>query len=140
MNLQIGINFHGVGSALYQNGSNRDPPHKYIDDSFRIFSESGISCIRVTFYWESFEVNREQFMADLKDIADAGDKYGISCIYDNHQWECSSWIGNGIGMPQSIMSRYYQRKICRENYKSDNMCYETKSDFWNKWWNRILKL
>jgi hypothetical protein len=59
MNPLIGINPHGVGSELYQNGSNIDPPHKHIDDSFRIFSESGICCIRVTFYWESFEVNRD---------------------------------------------------------------------------------
>src|SRR5215467_7563082 len=42
-------------------------------------------------------------------------------------------------MPQSIMSRYYQRKICRENDKSNDICHETKSDFWNKWWNRDIK-
>lgn len=136
----IGINFHGYGSALYQNKPNTTPPENYIEDSFRIFANSGITCVRVTFYWESWELNRDQCIIDLKGIADAGDKYGIMCIYDNHQWECSSWIGDGIGMPNSVMSQYYPRKICKGNDKLDNeKYYEIKSDFWNRWWNRNIK-
>ncbi len=61
------------------------------------------------------------------------------CIYDNHQWECSSWIGCGIGMPNSIMSRYYERQTCKENDKLDKKYYEKKRDFWNRWWSRDVK-
>jgi hypothetical protein len=70
----------------------------------------------------------------LNAIGEAADKYGIMCIYDNHQWECSSWIGYGIGMPNSLMSAYYEKKI-----QGDNPDYSTKKDFWNRWWNHKMK-
>jgi Cellulase (glycosyl hydrolase family 5) len=130
----LGVNFHGYKSSSYQNRFTPPPPKNYIDDSFRIFADSGITCVRVTFYWESWELNREQCLDDLRVIADSADKYGITCIYDNHQWECSSWIGCGIGMPNSVMSNYYER-MPAEHIPNFN----TKKDFWNRWWNRKIK-
>ena len=109
------------------------PPENYIEDSFRIFADSGITCVRVTFYWESWELNREQCRDDLSVIADSADTHGIMCIYDNHQWECSSWIGSGIGMPNSVMSSYYERTPIEHKPN-----YNIKKDFWNKWWNRKI--
>ena len=135
MQLQlIGVNFHGYESSSYQNRSTPPPPENYIEDSFRIFADSGITCVRVTSYWESWELDREKCLDELDTIADSADKHGISCIYDNHQWECSSWIGNGIGMPNSIMSRYYERVPAE---RAPN--YNTKKDFWSRWWNRQIK-
>ena len=128
----IGVNFHGYESSSYQNRSTPHPPENYIEDSFRIFADSGITCIRVTFYWESWELNREKCLNDLGAIADSADKYGISCIYDNHQWECSSWIGSGIGMPNSIMSKYYGRA------PPEGIPDFTKRDFWSRWWNHKI--
>jgi Cellulase (glycosyl hydrolase family 5) len=130
----IGVNFHGYESSSYQNRSTPHPPENYIEDSFRIFADSGFTCVRVTLYWESLELNRDRCLDDLGVIADSADKHGIKCIYDNHQWECSSWIGNGIGMPNSVMSRYYERTSAE---RTPN--YNTKKDFWDKWWNRKIK-
>jgi Cellulase (glycosyl hydrolase family 5) len=130
----IGINFHGYGCAVYQNRYTPSPPQNYIEDSFEIFAENGITCVRVIFYWESWELDATQCCLELNEISKAADKYGIMCIYDNHQWECSSWIGCGIGMPNSVMSRYYDRKA--GNHVPD---YCTKKDFWTKWWNRRVE-
>ena len=130
----IGVNFHGYESSSYQNRSTPHPPENYIEDSFRIFADSGFTCLRVTLYWESWELNRDRCLDNLRVIADSADKHGIKCIYDNHQWECSSWIGNGIGMPNSVMSRYYERTSAK---RTPN--YNTEKDFWDKWWNRKIK-
>jgi hypothetical protein len=129
-----GVNFHGYESTAYQNRTTPLPPSNYIQDSFKIFADTGITCIRVTFSWESWELDRDGFLEDLKVIAQSADNYGIRCIYDNHQWECSSWIGNGIGMPNSIMSPYYEKESAERESK-----YSTKKDFWNRWWNREIK-
>jgi hypothetical protein len=130
----IGVNFHSYGSAAYQNRITPLPPQNYVDDSFKIFAENKVTCVRVTVYWESWELDVNQFREDLNLIADAADKYGIMCIYDNHQWECSSWIGYGIGMPNSIMSSYYIKKT-----NSGKPNFAIQEDFWNRWWNRQLK-
>ena len=129
----IGLNFHGYESSSYQNRFTPPPPKNYIEDSSRIFADNGITCIRVTVYWESWELNRDSCLRDLRVIADSADENGITCIYDNHQWECSLWIGSGIGMPNSIMSKYYER-ASPEHIPDFN----TKRDFWNRWWNRKI--
>jgi hypothetical protein len=129
----VGVNFHGYGSATYQNKPTPLPPQNYIDDSFRIFSDNGIACVRVTVHWESWELDANQCREDLNAIGEASDKYRVMCIYDNHQWECSSWIGSGIGMPNSVMSGY--EKIVLGGTPN----YSTKKDFWNRWWNRKIK-
>jgi hypothetical protein len=46
----------------------------------------------------------------LRIIANAADKNSVMCIYDNHQWECSSWLGWGIGMPNSLVVVLKDRK------------------------------
>ena len=130
----IGINFHGYSSSAYQNRYTPLPPQNYIGDSFKIFADNRITCIRVTFYWESWELDRNQFHEDLKAIGEVAEKHGLMCIYDNHQWECSSWIGSGIGFPNSIMAKYFQKTTTGDKPK-----YDTKKHFWNKWWNRQIK-
>jgi hypothetical protein len=105
-----------------------------MEDSFRIFAENGITHVRVTFYWESWELNRDRCLEDLSVIADSVEKYGIMCIYDNHQWECSPWIGYGIGMPNSVISKYYEMRPADSKPN-----YDIKKDFWDRWWNRKIK-
>lgn len=93
-NFLLGVNFHGFSCALRQNGKvtpsslpqQQQPPDDYLEDSFRIFKQSQIRCIRVPLYWESYENNPECFNQELDSISSLADKYGISCIYDNHQW------------------------------------------------------
>jgi hypothetical protein len=75
-----------------------------INDSFKIFKEAGIQCIRFPLYWECYEKNPEAFNQELDNISSAAWKYDILlCIYDNHQWECSSYIGEGSGFPNSLL-------------------------------------
>jgi hypothetical protein len=130
----VGVNFHGFESSYYQNRSIPPPPKNYTEDSFRIFAENGIKCVRVTLYWESWELNRDRCLDDLSVIADSADKYEVMCIYDNHQWECSSWLGYGIGMPNSVMSKYYEKRPADAKPN-----YDIIKDFWDKWWNRKIR-
>ena len=85
------------------------------------------------FYCESWELDPSSCKQDLIAIAEGADKYDIKCIYDNHQWECSSWLGWGIGMPNSLISHYYEKRT--GNVPDHNSI----RDFWNRWWNRQLK-
>ncbi len=129
-----GVNFHGEGSSAYQNHNGiKLSPYNYIDDSFRIFADNGLGHVRVPFYWESWELDPNSCCQDLIAVAEAGDKYDIKCIYDNHQWECSSWLGWGIGMPNSLISQYYEK---RTGIVPDH---KSIRDFWNKWWDRQIK-
>ncbi|HEY6164174.1 MAG TPA: hypothetical protein VIW25_04645, partial [Nitrososphaeraceae archaeon] len=60
-------------------------------------------------------------------------KYDILlCIYDNHQWECSSYIGEGSGFPNSILIGSFEPH-------SDPSSRPSRQDlkkFWNGWWDR----
>ena len=78
------------------------PTIGYIPDPSKIF-KAGIQCIRFPLLWESCEKNPEEFNQELDNISSAAGKYDILCIYDNHQWECSSYIGEGIGFPNSLL-------------------------------------
>jgi len=133
INSSIGVNFQGFESSAYQNRTTPVPPRDYIDDSFQIFSKNNIAILRIPYSWESWEYNKGDFYDDLEKISTVADAYGISCIYDNHQWECSSWLGWGIGMPNSLVSNNYEKNS--ENSPNRN----TIKDFWNKWWNRKLR-
>jgi hypothetical protein len=65
-NFLLGVNFHGWGYASYQNRSvTPKPPNGYINDSFKIFKEAGIQCIRFPLYWESYEKNPEVLTRNL---------------------------------------------------------------------------
>src|ERR1051325_5495139 len=107
INANIGVNFQGFESSAYQNRITPEPPQDYIENSFHIFSKNNISMLRIPYSWESWEVNKSGFHEDLQKISNVADAYDISCIYDNHQWECSSWLGWGIGMPNSLLSCHY---------------------------------
>lgn len=134
-----GVNFHGFRCAVYQNRPNTsEPPNNYIDDSFKAFSQSGINSIRVPLYWESYENDPQGFMEEIDYISNIADKYNISCVYDNHQWECSSYLGYGIGFPNSILSQYFERDHLKEN-SLNPPSHEDLEKFWNGWWDNKLR-
>lgn len=143
-NFLLGVNFHGFLCALRQNGwvtpssLPQQPPENYIEDSFRIFEQSGIKCIRVPLYWESYERNPECFNQELVSISSLADKYGISCIYDNHQWKCSSYFGVGIGFPNSLLASSFGEYLPARDSDSCPSKQILKK-FWNEWWDRKLK-
>ncbi len=103
--MKIGVNFDGFKISEYQNSSKLIPPQRYIQDSFKIFREHGIDIVKIPVYWESYEKDPKGFIQELDIISDEADKSNISCLYDNHQWECSSFLGYGIGFPNSIVSQ-----------------------------------
>lgn len=131
----IGVNFDGVKIAERQNRQKAACPSNYISDSFRIFSEKGLNCIRIPFYWESFEKDPEGFIQELEVISEEADKNGLGCIYDNHQWECSSSLGYGIGFPSSLLCTTLQRKPPTHDSRGPPNKRELEM-FWNKWWDR----
>ena len=133
----LGVNFDSAKIGSRQNTETVEPPDNYIRDSFKIFAENGLNCVRIPFYWESFEKDPSGFIHELEIISSEADKNDITCIYDNHQWECSSFLGEGIGFPNSIMSI-----IFKSNYfKDKSSCPPSQSDlekFWNLWWDRKI--
>jgi hypothetical protein len=138
-NFLLGVNFHGFACASYQNRLvTPKPPTEYITDSFKIFKEAGIKCIRFPFYWESYEKNPEEFNKELDNISSVADKYDILCIYDNHQWECSSYIGEGIGFPNSLLIRSFGSDPLTKNSSGQPSIQDLKK-FWNGWWDRKLE-
>jgi cellulase (glycosyl hydrolase family 5) len=132
INANIGVNFQGFRSSAYQNRITPEPPQDYIEDSFEIFSKNNISMLRIPYSWESWEADKSGFYEDLEKISKVADAYSISCIYDNHQWECSSWLGWGIGMPNSLLSSDYTKSTGRPPTR------EVLKDFWKRWWNRKI--
>lgn len=130
------MNFHGFSCASHQNNSRDcEPPKEYIPDSFKIFKEAGIQCIRFPLYWESYENNPEKFNEELDNISSIADEYNVSCVYDNHQWECSSYLGEGIGFPNSLLINSFQPDPSSSRQPS----MQELEKFWNGWWDRKLK-
>lgn len=135
----LGLNFDGFRCSSYQNRSvTPDSPTNYIDDSFRVFSDVGINCIRIPIHWESYEKNPAEFNDEIDNISDNANRYNIFCIYDNHQWECSSYLGYGIGFPNSLLLPEFH-KDNPEKTSLDPPSYEDLENFWNNWWDRKLK-
>lgn len=134
--IRVGVNFDGIKISEYQNRKkSNNPPDKYIEDSFEIFAKNDINCVRIPFYWESYEKDPDGFMNELGEISKEADTHNIMCIYDNHQWECSSYLGWGIGFPKSLMSTLFQT----ENPVGNPLEHPRKSNlemFWNQWWDR----
>ena len=132
----LGVNFHGFSCASHQNNSHDlKPPKEYISDSFKIFKEARIQYIRFPLYWESYEKNPEGFIEELDTFSSTADEYNISCVYDNHQWECSSYLGEGIGFPSSLFVNSFEPDPSSSKKPSIHQLRK----FWNGWWDRELK-
>jgi hypothetical protein len=136
-NFLFSLNFNVLKCATYQNRILPESPKDYIDDSFKIFSESGINCIRIPIHWESYEKNKDEFLEELNFLSNTADKYNILCIYDNHQWKCSSYLGYGIGFPNSLLISYFHKDNPEGNSQNAPNNDDLKN-FWNNWWDRKL--
>jgi hypothetical protein len=112
------------------------PPPNYIDNSFKLISEAGLNHVRFLIYWEAYEMNPEAFMNEIRSVADAGDKWGVKIIYDNHQWHTASWLERkGTGFPNSIFAN--NSKYVKGG--GGNTPDPTAKLFWSDWWNRSVK-
>jgi aryl-phospho-beta-D-glucosidase BglC (GH1 family) len=72
----------------------------YYDDSSRMIRDAGLNLVRYLYY----EMNPELFIQELQTVTRVADKYGIKVIYDNHQYQTSSWLDpkNSTGFPESL--------------------------------------
>jgi hypothetical protein len=101
----IGVNVRGYYTNLqYERYPDFAFPDNYYEDSFRLIHYTGMNLVRYLFYWEAYEKNPELFVQELQTVAKVADKYGIKVIYDNHQYQTSSWLDpkNGTGFPASL--------------------------------------
>jgi hypothetical protein len=128
----IGVNFGSAQAAYYQNAPNIGPPSLYIEDSMSLFRQAGLRIIRVPFCWESYELSRQEFFNDLFRVLDQARINNLQIVLDNHQWETGSWLGWGIGFPNSVLSVNYPKGSGKPNY--DNV-----RDFWLQFWERTIK-
>ena len=78
-----GVNMHGFYTRTAQaRDSTYDLPNNYFEESFKILSNNGFNHVRFPIFWESFVKNPEDFINELKIVANAADKYNINVLYD----------------------------------------------------------
>jgi hypothetical protein len=131
----IGVNFGAVQAAYYQNRSNINPPCHYVEDSMKILSQAGIRTIRVPFYWESYERSRQEFYSDLFHILEHASINNLQVVLDNHHWQTGSWLGWGLGFPNSVLSVCYPKN--RFGQRRPN--YDHVRGFWFRFWDRTAR-
>ena len=132
-----GVAMKGAYVSVKQNNYDPpSPPPNYIDNSFKLISEAGLNHVRFLIYWEAYEMDPEAFMKEIRSVADAGDKWGVKIIYDNHQWHTASWLERkGTGFPNSIFAN--NSKYVKGG--GGNTPDPTAKLFWSDWWNRSVK-
>jgi hypothetical protein len=79
-------------------------------------------------------MNPEEFNQELDNISSAAGKYDILCICYNHQWECSSYICEGIGFPNSLLIGSFEPHSAPSGRPS-----RQDLKFWNGWWDRKME-
>jgi hypothetical protein len=135
----IGVNMRGLYTNLqYERYPDSVFPQDYYENSFRIISDAGMNLVRYLLYWEAYEKNPEMFMNELETVAKVADKYGLSIIYDNHQYQTSSWLDpkNGTGFPPAL----FQKDSHFYEYAEGGKTHQDSSKaWWTEWWNRSVK-
>ena len=134
----IGVNMRGYSTSVTQiKSSSSHLPPNYYDESFKMISQAGMNHVRYVLFWESYVKNPSAFIQELTNVAQAGDKWGIKVLYDNHQFHTSSWLNpqRGSGFPSFLFSNN-----STYTYGSGGgPKYETAKIWWNAWWNRSIK-
>jgi hypothetical protein len=136
----IGVNVRGLYTSLqHERYPDSVFPKNYYEDSFRLIHDAGMNAVRYVFYWEAYEKNPELFMQELQTVARTADRYGIRVIYDNHQYQTSSWLDpkNGTGFPASLFHDI--NGPLYEQGSGGKTHHESSKIWWTKWWNRSIK-
>src|SRR5918995_6608106 len=134
-----GVDMHGFYTRTSQaRDTSYDLPDNYFEESFRILSDNGLNHVRFLLFWESFIKNPEEFLKELKTVANMADKYNINILYDNHQFHTSSYLNpqRGTGFPFSL----FESDPASYSYASGGgPKYDTAKIWWTDWWNRFVK-
>lgn len=132
-----GVNLLGYYTTLPESRDYHMPiPGNYYDESFKILSQARVNTIRYLFTWESYEKNSSLFIEELRKIAQAADKWGISIIYANDQFHISSWLDPlyGYGFP-SFLFKNNDELPYNGGGSSDK---DTAKLWWTNWYNRTI--
>ena len=133
-----GVDMHGFYTRTAQaRDTNYDLPDNYFEESFRILSDNGLNHVRFLLFWESFIKNPEEFLKELKTVANTADKYNIKILYDNHQFHTSSYLNpqRGNGFPFFLFEGSSTSPAY--SYGSGGSAkYESANTWWTSWWNR----
>jgi hypothetical protein len=136
----IGVNVRGEYTSLqHERYPDSVFPKNYYDSSFSLIRDAGMNLVRYLFYWEAYERNPELFIQELQTVASVADKYGIKVIYDNHQYQTSSWLDpkNGTGFPESLFQNseghIFDKGSGGKTYQ------ESSKIWWTEWWDRSIE-
>ena len=135
----IGVNMRGFSTNLqYERYPDSVFPQNYYENSFRLISQAGMNLVRYLIYWEAYEKNPEMFMNELETVAKVADKYGLNIIYDNHQYQTSSWLDpkNGTGFPPSL---FQENRHLYEYDDGGKTHHDSSKAWWTKWWERSVE-
>ena len=135
----IGVNVRGQYTNLqYERYPDFVFPENYYEDSFRLIRDAGMNLVRYLFYWEAYERNPELFIQELQTVANVADKYGIKVIYDNHQYQTSSWLDpkNGTGFPESLFQNTVGHIF--DKGTGGKTHHESAKIWWTEWWERSI--
>ena len=131
----LGINMRGY----YTNMPQSREGFEYLSQTitmkrFQTISKAhAIDHLRYRFYWESYVRNSTAFMNEIEQVANAGHKYGIKIVYDNHQFHTSSWLNvdRGTGFPVYLFNN-------PSLYPQDSGG-ARKSAAAESWWTKIVE-
>jgi hypothetical protein len=135
----IGVNMRGHYTNLqYERYPNFLFPENYYDTSFRLIRDAGMNLVRYVFYWEAYEKKPDLFIQELDTVAKSADRYGIKVIYDNHQYQTSSWLDpkNGTGFPETLFQNTEDRYDKGSGGKTHH---ESSKVWWTSWWDRSIE-
>ena len=133
-----GVDMHGFYTRTAQaRDTNYDLPDNYFEESFRILSDNGLNHVRFLIFWESFIKNPEEFLKELKTVANTADKYNIKILYDNHQFHTSSYLNpqRGTGFPFSL----FETDFAFFYGSGGGTKYPTAKVWWSNWWDRNVR-
>jgi hypothetical protein len=133
-----GVDMHGFYTRTAQaRDTNYDLPDNYFEESFRILSDNGLNHVRFLLFWESFIKNPEEFLKELKTVANTADKYNIKILYDNHQFHTSSYLNpqRGTGFPFSL----FETDFAFFYGSGGGTKYPTAKVWWSNWWDRNVR-
>ena len=136
----IGVNVRGYYTNLqYERYPNFLFPENYYDTSFRLIRDAGMNLVRYVFYWEAYEKKPDLFIQELDTVAKSADRYGIKVIYDNHQYQTSSWLDpkNGTGFPETLFQNVEDHRY--DKGSGGKTHHESSKLWWTNWWDRSIR-
>ena len=136
----VGMNMRGYYTAMSQTReTDFNFPSNYYEESFKIFSQSGIEFVRYVFFWESYEKDPFSFMSELETLSQTADKWGVQVIYANDQFDTSSWLGpkTGTGFPSFLFENNPKYPYGTGGGIGDKDIVAKR--WWDDWFNRSVK-